>query len=93
MSTLTLKNLPATVDRLQAMIRAGKSVRITDDGETVATLEPAKAAKKREPAKQHRIRKPHLSPAEWLEKNLPPGPGMPDFDVGEWLRKSREAEE
>ena len=93
MSTLTLKNLPATVDRLQAMIRAGKSVRITDGGETVATMEPAKTARKPMPAKQHRIRKPHLSAAQWLEKNLPPGPGMPDFDVGEWLRQAREAEE
>jgi antitoxin (DNA-binding transcriptional repressor) of toxin-antitoxin stability system len=92
MSTLTLKNLPATVERLQAMIRAGKSVRITDGGRTVATLEPSKAVKKSASAARQRIPKTRESAAEWLEKNLPPGPGMPDFDVGEWLRKAREAE-
>lgn len=88
MSTLTLKNLPATVDRLQALIRAGKSVRITDGGKTVATLEPAKS----KPTPRRRTHKPRMSAAEWLEMNMPPGPGMPDFDVGEWLRKEREAE-
>ena len=87
MSTLTLKNLPATVDRLQAMIRAGKAVRITDGGTTVATLEPVKA----KPARS--ARKPRMTAAEWLEKNPPPGPGMPDFDVGEHIRKARDAEE
>ncbi len=88
MSTLTLKNLPATVERLQAMIRAGKVVRITDGGQTVATLEPVKA----KPAPRRRSGKPRMSAAAWLEKNLPPGPGMPNFDVGEWIRKAREAE-
>jgi antitoxin (DNA-binding transcriptional repressor) of toxin-antitoxin stability system len=88
MSTLTLKNLPATVDRLQAMIRAGKSVRITDGGQTVATLAPVKT-KATPPRRQ---RKSRMSAAEWLEKNLPPGPGMPDFDAGEYVRKAREAE-
>jgi antitoxin (DNA-binding transcriptional repressor) of toxin-antitoxin stability system len=88
MSTLTLKNLPATVDRLQAMIRAGKSVRITEGGKTVATLAPAKP--KTPP--RRRSPKPRMSAAEWLEKNLPPGPGMPDFDAGEYVRRAREAE-
>jgi antitoxin (DNA-binding transcriptional repressor) of toxin-antitoxin stability system len=89
MSTLTLKNLPATVDRLQAMIRAGKPVRITDGGQTVATLAPAKAIA----TPSRRPRKPRMSAAEWLEKNPPPGPGMPDFDAGEWLRQVRAEDE
>ena len=44
MSTLSLKNLPATVDRLTSLIRAGKAVRITDKGRTIATVTPPRPA-------------------------------------------------
>ena len=86
MSTLTLKNLPATVDRLQAMIRAGKPVRITEDGQTVATLAPAKSSAMQRP------RKTRMSAAEWLEKNPPPGPARTHLHMGEYLRKARASE-
>lgn len=91
MSTLTLKNLHTSVERLRSLIRAGKQVRITDNGETVATLEPVKPRGAR-PATS-RPRKPRLSAAEWLEKNRRPGTGMPDFDVGEYIRRARATEE
>ena len=85
MSTLTLKNLPATVERLQAMIRLGKPVRITDGGKTLAKLEPVAV-------KPARPRKPRLSAAQWLEQNPPPGPARPHLHMGEYLRKERAAE-
>jgi antitoxin (DNA-binding transcriptional repressor) of toxin-antitoxin stability system len=86
MSTLALKNLHTSADRLRSLIRAGKPVRITDNGETVATVEPVRPAARE-------TRKPRINAVEWLKKNRPPGPGMPDFDVGEYIRKARAAEE
>ena len=88
MSTLTLKNLPATVVRLQAMIRAGKSVRITDGGRTVATLKPV--AEKQ--AARGRRKPGGMSASEWLARNPPPGPPRPDLNMGEIVRKARLAE-
>jgi|GEM_PF-593083 len=50
MSTLSLKNLPATVGRLTSLIRAGKAVRITDKGRTIATVTPPRSAGRRKEA-------------------------------------------
>lgn len=93
MSTLALKSPHISADRLRTLIRSGKPVRITENGKTVAKLEPVLPKPSRQkPVTRSRNPKLGMSAAAWLEKNLPPGPGMPDFDVGEYVRLARASE-
>jgi antitoxin (DNA-binding transcriptional repressor) of toxin-antitoxin stability system len=68
MSTLSLKNLATNVDRLTALIRGGKPVRITDEGRTVATIAPPRAAVRKATGK--RVRQPALSMVRHLAGTL-----------------------
>ncbi|HWB04241.1 MAG TPA: hypothetical protein VG796_14530 [Verrucomicrobiales bacterium] len=40
MSTLRLEQLPGSIVKLKTLLRAGKTVRLTENGKTVATIAP-----------------------------------------------------
>lgn len=89
MSTLTLEKLPDFVDTLAALIREGKTVRLTEKGHVVATVAPTPTSK---PRRRAQPRKPKMIFAEFAAKFLDNRPPRPDRDFTAFLREERDRE-
>ncbi len=83
MSSLHLEKLPLLVAHA---IRAGKRLRITEDGRTIAIVEPrAKATALKRGGKR-------LSARQWITNVAGKLPARPDLDAAAIVREGRDAE-
>jgi antitoxin (DNA-binding transcriptional repressor) of toxin-antitoxin stability system len=84
MSTVVLEKLPQPVARA---IQAGKRVRITHAGTTVATVEPQKPA-----SKAARLPSKKLTAREWIATVGDKLQARPDLDAASIVRAGRDLE-
>lgn len=85
MSTVILEKLPLPVARA---IRAGKRLRITTSGQTIATVEPQKAV----PAVQAKPRRSKLTAEQWIATVAAHLSPRPDLDAAKIVRAARDRE-
>lgn len=87
MSTLKLEQLTGSIVKLKMLIRAGKTVRLTEKGKTVATIAP----EGKKPSTV-RTKKRRMAFREFDAKYLKALPEKGDLSGGAFLRSERDKE-
>lgn len=90
MSTITLEKLPESVETLAALIREGRTIRLTDKGRVIATVAPKPVPKLRRHARHSAA--PKTSIAEFIKTHLDGRKPRPDRDFTALLRAERDRE-